>query len=55
MRENPKITTQELAKRTGLSAKGVEWNLKNLKDEKIIQHVGGRKEGYWEILETTNK
>lgn len=24
IRENPKITTQELAKRTGLTAKGVE-------------------------------
>lgn len=53
MRENPKITTQELAKRTGLSAKGVEWNLKNLKDEKIVRRVGGRKEGYWEIVSTT--
>ncbi len=53
IRENPKITTQELAKRTSLSAKGVEWNLKNLKDEKIVQRVGGRKEGYWEIMSTT--
>lgn len=50
IRENPRITTQELATGTGLSAKGVEWNLKKLKDEKILKRVGGRKGGYWEII-----
>lgn len=51
IKENPKITTQELAERTGLSPKGVEWNLKKLKDEYVLKRVGGRKEGHWEILE----
>ncbi len=50
IRENPKITTKELAEKTGLTAKGVEWNLKSLKDEKKLRRVGGRKEGYWEIM-----
>ncbi|HZX12168.1 MAG TPA: ATP-binding protein [Candidatus Nanoarchaeia archaeon] len=55
IRENPRITTKELAEKTGLTAKGVEWNIKGLKDEKKLRRVGGRKEGYWEILETTKK
>ncbi len=53
--ENPRITTKELAEKTGLTAKGVEWNLKGLKDEKKLRRVGGRKEGYWEIISTTTK
>ncbi len=53
IRENPRITTKELAEKTGLSTKGVEWNLKSLKDEKKLRRVGGRKEGFWEVLETT--
>ncbi|MBI4453232.1 winged helix-turn-helix transcriptional regulator [Candidatus Woesearchaeota archaeon] len=47
--EKSQITTKELAEKTGLSAKGVEWNLKSLKDEKKLKRVGGRKEGHWEI------
>ena len=35
IKKNPRITIQELAERTGLSVKGVKWNLKKLKDEKI--------------------
>ena len=53
IRENPRITTKALAEKTGLTAKGVEWNLKSLKDEKKLRRVGGRKEGNWEILEIT--
>jgi len=55
IRENPQITTKELAEKTGLTAKGVEWNIKSLKDEKKLRRVGGRKEGYWEIKDTTKK
>lgn len=51
IKENPQITTQELAGKTSLSPKGIEWNLKKLKDEKILKRVGGRKEGRWEIVE----
>ena len=51
IKENPRITTQELADKTGLSPKGVEWNLKKLKDETTLKRVGGRKEGHWEIVE----
>jgi len=40
-----------LAERIGLTRRGIEWNLKKLKDDKIIQRVGPDKGGYWEIIE----
>jgi len=52
IQENKKITTQELAEKTGLSIKGIEWNLKQLKNEKVLRRVKGRKEGFWEISRT---
>jgi len=47
---NPKITRDELAKKTGLSVRGIEWNLKKMKDQNIIRRIGPDKGGYWEII-----
>ena len=43
------ITTEELANKLGISAKGVEWQLNKLKQEGIIKRVGPDKGGHWEI------
>ncbi len=51
IRENPAITHEELAEITGLSRRGVEWNIKKLKEKGIIKRVGGKKGGHWEITE----
>lgn len=48
--DNPKITRSGLSKITGLSIRGVEWNLKKLKEKGVIKHVGPNKGGYWEII-----
>ena len=32
-----------------LSEKGIEWNLKKMKDKGIIERIGGAKGGYWKI------
>ena len=50
MKENPKITISELSKQTGLSRRGVEWNIEKLKKEGRIRRIGGRKGGHWEVL-----
>lgn len=50
IKENPTITQSELSKKIELTRRGVEWNLKQLKERKIIRRVGGRKEGHWEII-----
>jgi len=50
MKENPKITISELSKQTGLSRRGVEWNIEKLKKEGRMRRIGGRKGGHWEVL-----
>ena len=50
IKENPNVTQKELVKKTGLTRRGIEWNLAKLKQEKIIKRVGSDKAGHWEII-----
>ena len=45
----PDVTRERLAKEVGLSVRGVEKNLAQLKSEGKIVRVGGRKGGHWEV------
>ena len=47
---NPKITTTKLAEKTGLSLKGIEWNIKSLKENGLLHRIGPDKGGYWEVV-----
>ena len=47
------IARERLAKEVGLSVRGVEKNLAQLKAEGKIVRVGGRKGGYWEVVKGT--
>lgn len=47
---NPNVTTSELAEQLELTVKGIEWQLKQLKEHNIIRRVGADKGGYWEII-----
>jgi ATP-dependent DNA helicase RecG len=49
IKESPKITQQEIMKKTGLTRRGVEWNLMKLKKERLIRRIGPDKGGYWEV------
>ena len=49
VKNNPFITQKELAQITGLSRRGVEWNLQQLRKNGIILRVGPDKGGRWEI------
>lgn len=49
--ENPKITREEMALKTGLSIRGVEYNLNKLKEEGLIKRIGPAKGGHWEVLD----
>ena len=44
------VTTDELAKKLDITSKGVEWNLKLLRDSGLIRRVGPDKGGCWEVL-----
>ena len=35
-----------------ISNKGVEWNLKTLKDEGVIKRIGPDKGGHWEVQQS---
>jgi ATP-dependent DNA helicase RecG len=49
IKNNPKITTIELAEILGITVKGGEWNLKKLKESGIIERIGPAKGGSWEV------
>jgi len=47
--KNKNITTKELAEYTGISTKGVEYHLRKLKEDDMLERIGGDKGGYWKI------
>ncbi|MBR5984070.1 MAG: Fic family protein [Bacteroidales bacterium] len=48
--QNPSITANELSKMLGITVKGVEWQLKQLKSQGVIRRVGADRGGYWEVV-----
>lgn len=48
--ENPKVTTEELARLCGLTPDGVYYHTKRLREKGLLIREGGRKEGYWIII-----
>ena len=50
LKKYPDMTREGLAAEVGLSVRGVEKNLAQLKAEGKIRRVGGHKGGHWEIL-----
>ena len=50
IRENPNITTSEMANRVGISRQSVAKITKTLQTKGIIQRVGPDKGGHWEIV-----
>ena len=50
LRKYPDMTREGLAVEVGLSVRGVEKNLAQLKAEGRIRRVGGHKGGHWEIV-----
>ena len=51
IKENPSITRKELANLLNLTVKGIEWNIKQLKDAGILQRIEPDKGGHWEVVE----
>lgn len=44
-------TAIDLQAATGLSRRGVEWNLKSLKSRGLIRRVGPSRGGHWEVCQ----
>ena len=54
IKENPTIIQEEISKKTGLTRRGVEWNLKKLKGKGILKRIGSKKGGYWKVVDIKN-
>jgi len=50
--ENPKINSVEISQAAKITIKGVEWNLKKLKDESVITRIGPDKGGCWKVIKS---
>ena len=51
IKDKPDITISELAENLAISAKGIEWQIKKLKEQGIIKRIGPDKGGYWKVME----
>lgn len=49
IRTNPNITTIGLIEVTGLTASGVEKNIRILKQQGLLERIGSGKSGYWKL------
>lgn len=50
IRENPNITQKDLVKKTGITRRGVEWNLLKLKQKGLLKRIGPDKGGHWKVV-----
>jgi len=51
IKENPGITQPTLANKFNVDLKTIKRDMEKLKAENKIIRIGGRKNGYWKILE----
>lgn len=49
IKDNPKITRNELSERLNITTDGVKYNLKKLIDNNLIERIGPDNGGYWNI------
>ena len=49
--KNKGITIPEIAALAGVTERSIERNIQKLQADGLLRRVGGRKEGYWEVLE----
>ncbi len=47
---DPTIATTELAKETGITRLGIEWQIRKLKETGVLERVGPNKGGHWKII-----
>lgn len=55
IRADPYITMKDLAREIGITPKGIEWQIRKLRQAGRLKHVGPTKGGRWEIIGGTNE
>lgn len=51
IKENPTITTHEMASLIGIDRRNVSRSIKKLQENGIVRRVGPDKGGHWEVIE----
>lgn len=51
LRNNPHAATDELAAALGITRKGVEWQIRRMKQDGKLKRIGPDKGGRWEVLQ----
>lgn len=51
IRENPYVTTQEMADSIGIIRRTIAKHIRSLQDKGIIKRIGPDKGGHWEVVE----
>ena len=51
IKENPYVTTEEMAKSIGIDRSNIWRNIKKLQEKGVIRRVGPDKGGHWEVIE----
>ena len=49
IKENPKITANQLASMLGITQRAVEKQLATLKEQGKIERIGSKRAGHWEV------
>ena len=52
IRQNPDVTTSEMAEKIGISRRSIAKITNKLQTEGVIQRVGARKDGHWEVIDS---
>jgi len=47
---NQFVTIPEMAKKLGITERGVEKNIQKLKEQKLLERKEGERSGYWELI-----
>lgn len=51
IKNNPHVTYRELAEVLAMTEDGIYWSVKQLREQGLLHLIGGRKEGYWQLIE----
>ena len=50
IQNNPQIAIPEMSRKTAVTERTIKRDLADLQAQGILRRVGGRKEGYWQVL-----
>ena len=50
LKNNPRVTYRELAEALAMTEDGIYWSVKQLRKQGLLHRIGGRKEGYWQVV-----